>query len=43
MLAHLFTDEKDIYSAHTKTPKNHQPYATAATEKKDITTKRLHI
>jgi len=25
-----------------KNPKNHQLYATAATKKKDVTTKRLH-
>jgi len=36
----LLTD-KDIYSGHTENSKNHQPYATIATKKKDVTTKLL--
>jgi len=38
----LFTDGKIFTVVTHKNTKNHQLYATAATKKKDVTTKRLH-
>jgi len=37
----LLTDEKIFTVITPKKPKNHQLYATAATKKKDVVTKRL--
>jgi len=37
----LLTDEKIFTVVTLKNPKNHQLYATAATKKKDVATKRL--
>ena len=39
----LLTDEKIFTMVTPNNPKSHQLYATAATKKKDVTTKRLRI
>jgi len=38
----LLTDEKNFIVVTLNNLKNHQLYATAATKKKDVATKRLH-
>jgi len=38
---HEHHDEKILTVLTPKTPKNHQPHTTAATEKKDVTIKHL--